>query len=345
MPRFSVMADDLPPSMIALLGDDVEVLPWDDAPGSSALANAVALITYGHPRVDGPLLDRAPRVKVVSNHGVGVDHIDVAACEARGIPVGNTPGVLDAATADMTFALLLAAARNVVCGDKFARSPAFTHYDPSFMIGLEVTGSTLGIIGLGRIGQQVAKRARGFDMRILYHNRRRNLEAEATLGVEYRSLDELLAESDFVTLNCPLTPETRGLIGAVQLRQMKPSAVLVNVARGGVVDHHALQEALTNGTIAAAALDVTEPEPLPRDHPLLTLPNLVIAPHLGSASDRTRRKMQEMTVQNLWAGLRGEPLPYRVRAAVKVGCAAAPGRADVERAPDNREAASVNRRE
>jgi len=305
------MADDLPPSMIAMLGDEFDVLPWDDA----SLSQAVALVTYGHPRVDGPLLDRAPHVKVVSNHGVGVDHIDVAACEARSIPVGNTPGCLDGATADMTFALLLAVARNVVCGDKFARSPAFTHYDPSFMIGREVWGSTLGIIGLGRIGQQVAKRARGFDMRILYHNRHRNAEAEAAWGAEYRSLDALLSESDFVTLNCPLTPQTRGLIGAAQLRQMKPTAILVNMARGGVVDHAALCEALTSGAIAGAAVDVTEPEPLPRDHPLLSLSNLVIVPHLGSASDRTRRKMQEMTVENLWAGLRGEPLPYRVRPA------------------------------
>jgi glyoxylate reductase len=315
MPRLPILADDLPPSMRQILGDDIEVLPWNVEPGSEALSRVVALVTYGHPHVDGALLDCTPLVKVVSNHGVGVDHIDVAACEARGIPVGNTPGVLDQTTADMTFALLLAAARNVVCGDAFARSPQFTHYDPSFMIGREVSGSTLGIIGLGRIGQQVAQRARGFDMRVLYHNRRRNPVAEASLGVEYRSLDALLAESDFVTLNCPLTSETRGLIGAAQLRAMKPNAVLVNLARGGVVDHAALCEALTQKWIAGAALDVTEPEPLPRNHPLLTAPNLIVTPHLGSASDRTRRKMQEMTVENLRAGLSGEPLPYRVRPA------------------------------
>lgn len=313
MTGIPIMADDLPDSMLQMLGPAFEVLPWDDSAHSEALSRVEALVTYGHPRVDAALLDRAPKVRVVSNHGVGVDHIDVAACEARGIPVGNTPGVLDAATADMTWALLLAAARNVVVGDRFARSPAFTHYDPSSLIGLEVTGSTLGIIGLGRIGRQVAQRARGFEMRILYHNRRRNLEAEATLGVEYCSLDELLSSSDFVTLNCPLTNETRGLIGAAQLRKMKRTAVLVNLARGGVVDHTALCEALQTGVIAAAALDVTDPEPLPRDHPLLALPNIVITPHLGSAADRTRRKMQEMTVENLLAGLRGEPLPYRVR--------------------------------
>ena len=315
MPRIPVMADDLPPSMVEMLRDEIDVFNWDAALGSASLERAEALVTYGHPRVDVPLLDRAPRLKVVSNHGVGVDHIDVAACEARGIPVGNTPGVLDQSTADMTFALLLAAARNVVCGDAYARGPEFTHYDPSFMIGKEVSGSTIGIIGFGRIGQQVAQRARGFDMRILYHSRSRKPDAEAALGAEYRSLDDLLRESDFITLNCPLTPETQNLIGASQLQRMKPNAVLVNLARGGVVDHPALWEALTAGTIAGAAVDVTEPEPLPRDHPLLNVPNLIITPHLGSASDRTRRKMQEMTVENLWAGLRGEPLPYRVRPA------------------------------
>uniref|UniRef100_A0A7C2NZI1 D-glycerate dehydrogenase n=1 Tax=Schlesneria paludicola TaxID=360056 RepID=A0A7C2NZI1_9PLAN len=315
MSRVPVMGDDLPATMRAMLGDEFELLPWDDGLGSAALARVEGLITYGHPRVDGPLLERAPNVRVVSNHGVGVDHIDVAACAARNVAVGNTPGVLDAATADMTFALLLAIARNVVVGDAYARSDRFTHYDPSHMIGREVTGSTLGIIGLGRIGRQVARRARGFDMRVLYYGRHRQPAAEQTLGVDYAPLDDLLARSDFVTLNCPLTEATRNLIGRDQLRMMKPTAFLINMARGGVVDHAALVDALTAGTIAGAALDVTEPEPLPRNHPLLALSNVVIAPHLGSASDRTRRRMQEMTVENLRAGLRGEPLPYQVRPA------------------------------
>lgn len=310
--RTPVMADGLPASLIEMLGPEIEILEWDDSPTSAALSRAVALITYGHPRVDGSLLDRAPQVKIVSNHGVGVDHIDCDAARSRGILVGNTPGCLDAATADMTFALLLAAARNIVVGDKFARSSAFTHYDPSFMIGYEVSGSTLGIIGLGRIGKQVAKRARAFDMKILYHNRRRDEAAERELGVTYAALDRLLAESDFVTLNCPLTPETTNLIGRRELELMKPTGILVNVARGAVVDHEALLNALTSKRIAGAALDVTAPEPLPRDHPLLELDNLVIAPHLGSAANRTRRRMEEMTVLNLKAGLRGEPLPWRV---------------------------------
>ncbi len=307
-----VMADGLPLSLLDMLGPDIEILEWDDSPTSSALARAVAFITYGHPRVDGPLMDRAPNLKLVSNHGVGVDHIDCAAAKSRGVPVGNTPGCLDAATADMTMALLLAAARNVVSGDKFARSSAFTHYDPSFMIGYEVSGSTLGIVGLGRIGKQVAKRARAFDMKILYHNRRRDEVAEKELGVTYATLNELLKQSDFVALNCPLTAETTNLIGRRELSLMKPTAILVNVARGAVVDHDALLSALKSRRIAGAALDVTSPEPLPRDHPLLELDNIIIAPHLGSAANRTRRRMEEMTVQNLNAGLRGEPLPWPV---------------------------------
>lgn len=310
--RIPVMADGLPPLFRELLDTNIEVLEWDDSPNSVALARAVAFITYGHPRVDGPLLDRAPNLKVVSNHGVGVDHIDCDAAKARSIPVGNTPGCLDGSTADMTLALILATARNVVIGDKFARSPAFTHYDPSVLIGYEVTGSTLGIVGLGRIGKQVARRARAFDMRILYHNRHRDEAAERELGVAYRSLDDLLAESDFVTLNCPLTAETTNLIGARELSLMKPTGILINVARGPVVNHDALLAALKSRRIAAAGLDVTAPEPLPRNHPLLELDNLVITPHLGSASNHTRRRMIEMSIENLNAGLRGEPLPWRV---------------------------------
>jgi glyoxylate reductase len=306
------MADNLPPLFLELLGNEFEVLPWDTSADSDSLRRAVALITYGHPRVDGPLLDRAPNVKVVSNHGVGVDHIDVPAAVERSIPVGNTPGCLDGATADMTFALILATARNVVVGDRYARSPEFTVYDPALLIGKEVHGSTLGIVGLGRIGKQVARRACAFDMRVLYHNRRRDLAAEAEFNAEYRTLDELLAESDFVALNCPLTTETTNLISTPQFEQMRPSAVLINMSRGAVVDTNALYAALRTGRIAAAGIDVTQPEPLPRDHPLLKLDNVVITPHLGSAADRTRRRMIEMTIENLRAGVQGQPLPYRV---------------------------------
>jgi glyoxylate reductase len=307
-----IMGDGLPPALREMLGPGIEILDWDEAPGSATLARAVGIITYGHQRVDGALMDRIPNLKTISNHGVGVDHIDLAAAKARKILVGNTPGCLDASTADMTMALLLATARNVVSGDRFARSPEFTHYDPSQWIGYEVTGSTLGIVGLGRIGRQVARRAAAFEMKILYHNRRRDERAERELGVIYSPFDDLLRQSDFVSLNCPLTPETTNLIGTRELGLMKPTGILLNLARGPVVNHDALFAALSSRRIAAAGLDVTAPEPLPRDHPLLGLPNLVITPHLGSASNRTRARMLQMTVENLRAGLKGEPLPWAV---------------------------------
>ncbi len=312
MTRTPVMSDKLPPIFIEMLGDRIEILPWDTSSDSDSLRRAEAIITYAHPRVDGPLLDRMPQVKVVSNHGVGVDHIDVAAASARNIPVGNTPGCLDGTTADMTLALILAAARNVVIGDQFARSPEFTVYDPAQMIGKEVHGSTLGIVGLGRIGKQVAKRARAFDMRVLYHNRHRDPAGEADYQAEYRSLNDLLAESDFVALNCPLTAETTNLISTPQFALMKRDAMLINMARGPVVNTDALYAALRTNRIAGAGLDVTDPEPLPRDHPLLQLRNVVITPHLGSAADRTRHRMNTLTIENLRAGLAGQSLPHRV---------------------------------
>ncbi|MEX0728999.1 MAG: D-glycerate dehydrogenase [Planctomycetaceae bacterium] len=308
-----IMADGLPPSFVDLLGGDFEIHEWNAQSAASVCEQIQALVTYGHPCVDGPLLDRFPNLKVVSNHGVGVDHIDVPAAELRGVPVGNTPGCLDQTTADMTMALLLAVARNIAVGDRYARSPEFTHYDPAILIGKEVSGSTLGIVGLGRIGKQVAKRALSFDMTILYHNRNRDQAAEKSLGVRYASFEELLKTSDFVSLNCPLTAATTGMISTDELALMKPDAMLINMARGPVVDTAALYEALANQRIAGAGLDVTDPEPLPRDHPLLKLSNVVIAPHLGSATDRTRRRMMEMTIENLRAGLSGADLPYRVR--------------------------------
>ncbi len=252
--------------------------------------------TYGHPATDGNLMDRMPCLRVISNFGVGVDHIDTEAAKKRGIPVGNTPHLLDGATADMTFALLMAAARNLVVGDKFARSPEFTRYDPSLWLGVEIHGSTIGIIGMGSIGKQVARRALGFDMSILYHNRKPDSE-DADFQAEY-----------VVTLNCPLTNETRGMINEDALRRMKSTAILINLARGGVVDHDALVTALDEGWIAGAALDVTEPEPLPRDHPLLTSDNVIIVPHLGSATTGTRHAMAIRTVENLKAGLAGKNL-------------------------------------
>ena len=309
--RPPVLADlPLSPAIAAMLEGHVELLPWEAARAPDA-ERIEAVYTYGHPTVDGALFDRLPRVRVVSNFGVGVDHIDVKAATARGIAVGNTPGILDGATADLAFALLLAAGRRLVEGDRYARGPDFVRYDPSHILGREVHGATLGLVGLGRIGAQVARRARAFDMTVLYHNRRPRPETEAP-GARYLALDELLAASDYVVLTVPLTAQTQGLIGRAELTRMKRTAVLVNVARGPVVDTDALTEALAARTIYAAAVDVTDPEPLPRGHPLLALDNVIITPHLGSATVQTRRRMAEVSVDNLLAGLSGRPLPFPV---------------------------------
>jgi glyoxylate reductase len=316
LPR--VVADTpLDATIEGLLRGRVELLPWDTA-GSGVGGPVEAIYTYGHPAVDAAMMDRLPGLKVISNYGVGVDHIRLADAAARGIAVGNTPGVLEATTADLGLALLLASARRIVEGDRYARSPEFVRYDPGYMLGREVHDRTLGIIGMGQIGRRVARRAIGFDMAVLYHNRRRRPDVEEALApsVRFAGLDELLAQSDYVMLCVPLTDRTRGLIGERALGRMKPTATLINIARGAVVDTDALARALADGRIAAAALDVTEPEPLPRDHPLLALPQVIITPHLGSATVETRRRMAELSVENLLAGLRGEPLPHPVGHAV-----------------------------
>lgn len=313
MSKSRVVADGpLGPTVLQLLGDQIEVLPWSMLNDEGSAVDAI--YTYGHPPLNGEMLDRTVGVKVISNYGVGVDHINVSDAADRGIPVGNTPGILDGATADMGFTLLLAAARRLVEGDRYSRSAAFTTYDPGYMLGREVHGATIGIVGMGRIGEQIAKRARGFDMRVLYHNRHRKEAAERSLDARYVSFAELLRESDYVMLTVPLTDDTRGLIGAAQLAMMKKTAILINIARGPVVDSDALTEALQARQIYGAGLDVTDPEPLPRDHPLLGLDNVTIAPHLGSATEQTRQKMADISVENLFRGLRGEPLLHRVEA-------------------------------
>lgn len=286
--------------------------PLNQQPPAELLGSIEGVYIYGHYAFTTEFMDQMSALRVISNFGVGVDHIDLQGAKERGIPVGNTPNVLDGATADMTFALLLAGARNLVKGDHFARSPDFATYDPSFMLGQEVHHQVLGIIGLGNIGYEVARRAQGFDMTVLYHNRNRNPKVEADLGARYVSLDELLGAADFVALNMPLTDETQGMIGRRELGLMKESAVLVNAARGGVIDHEALLETLQAGKLHAAALDVTEPEPLPRDHPLLALDNVIIMPHLGSATEQTRQAMAERSVDNLLAGLEGRELLSRI---------------------------------
>ncbi len=308
--QYRILVDvDLPDEIPEMMNNrcELHILAHGDV-SDDKFASAQGLLTYGHMVVDGDFMDRMPNLKIISNFGVGVDHINLLAAKQRGIPVGNTPNMLDGATADMTFAMLMAAARNIVIGDRFARSAAFTHYDPRILIGHEIHGTTLGIIGMGNIGKQVVRRAKGFNMDVLYHNRKPDPKAEIELGATYVSLNDLLEQSDFVTLNVPLTEETRNMIGRDQLRRMKKTAILVNLARGGVIDHDALVEALENNWIAVAALDVTEPEPLPRDHPLLSLDNVVIVPHLGSATRQTRIAMAQRTVDNLIAGLTDQPL-------------------------------------
>ncbi len=280
------------------------------------VARADGLYTMLTDRVDEELLEQAPRLRVVSNMAVGYDNIDVAACTRRGIPVGHTPGVLTDTTADLAFALILAAARRLVEAVDYVRAGKWTTWSPDLFLGYDVYGSTLGILGLGRIGTAVARRATGFGMRVLYHSRTRHEEVEAALGITYVDFDTLLGESDILSIHTPLTEETYHLIGAAELSRMKSTAILVNTARGGVVDPMALYQALKNGTIAYAALDVTEPEPIPADHPLLSLPNCIVVPHIGSASHATRRRMAIMAAENLLAGLEGRQLPYCVNPEV-----------------------------
>ncbi|MCL4560399.1 MAG: D-glycerate dehydrogenase [Chloroflexi bacterium] len=274
------------------------------------LDQADGLLTLLIDRIDEAFLARAPHLRVVSNMAVGVDNIDLQACTRRGIPVGNTPGVLTDATADLTMALLLAAARRLPEAAADAREGRWHKWEPAGWLGADLQGATLGIVGMGKIGGAVARRAAGFGVRILYADPGERLDLEAETHAARVNLDELLHNADFVTLHVPLEPATRHLIDRQALRQMKPSAVLVNASRGPVVDMQALHQALTEGWIASAALDVTDPEPLPPDHPLYGLPNCLILPHIGSATQGTRRLMAEMACQNLQAGLGGQRLPY-----------------------------------
>ena len=284
---------------------EVDEWPGDLPPGPDDLAarlrEADALLSLVTDKIDAGIIEGAPKLRAIANMAVGTDNIDLEAARRRGIPVGNTPDVLTDATADLAFALLLALARRIVPGAEMVRSGRWRTWEPAADLGADLTGAVLGIVGWGRIGQAVARRAEGFGMDIVHSSR--------SSGV---SLEELLERADFVSLHTPLTPETRGLIGADALARMKPTALLINTSRGGVVDQGALREALLAGTIAGAALDVTDPEPLPADHPLLDAPNLLVLPHVGSATVRTRAKMAAMAVDNLLAALDGRPMPYPV---------------------------------
>lgn len=299
---------------------EVEIWDQDVPPPYEMIMDRVrdkeALLCLLTDRIDAALMDAAPGLKAISQCAVGYDNVDVGAATARGIPVGNTPGVLTDATADFAFTLLMAAARRIGEAIDYVRDGRWNTWGLTLLLGQSVYGATLGIVGLGRIGQALARRAGGFDMKILYYDAVRQPEAEAELGVEYRTLEDLLRESDFVSLHVGLTEETRGLMDARTFALMKPTAILVNTSRGPVVDPEALYEALKDGQIGYAALDVTDPEPLPADHKLLELPNLIVAPHIASATVRSRNLMASRAVQNLIAGLRGEQLPYCVNPEV-----------------------------
>jgi glyoxylate reductase len=295
----TVWPGDLPPSRTELLA------------GAAGCDGVLTLLTD---RVDAEFLDHAgPGLRVVSNYAVGYDNIDVAACAMRGIAVGNTPGALTETTADFAFALIMAAARRIPEASRYVAERRWQSWDPILLLGADVHGSTLGIVGFGRIGQAVARRAKGFGMEVLYASPRpADPAVESELGATPVALPELLARSDFVSLHVSLGAGTRHLIDAAALARMKPTAILVNTARGPVVDAAALYAALKSGTIAAAALDVTDPEPIPNDDPLLELDNCLIVPHVASATTAARGRMAEMAAANLLAGLRGEPLPTPV---------------------------------
>ena len=267
--------------------------------------------------VNGAVMDAAgPQLRVISNYAVGYDNIDVTAATQRGILVTNTPGVLTDTTADFAFSLLMSAARRVVEGADYVRAGKWRTWGPILLLGQDVHQATLGIIGMGRIGQGMAKRAQGFDMRVLYHDPYCSADPDSLFGAQCVGLDTLLAESDFVSVHVPLSPETHHMISTEQFRQMKPTAILINTARGPVVDPEALYQALKDGDIARAALDVTEPEPLPGDYKLSTLPNIIICPHIASASVATRGKMATMAAENLIVALRGETPPNPVNPEV-----------------------------
>jgi glyoxylate reductase len=268
-------------------------------------------------QIDAALMDAAgTQMKVISQMAVGFDNIDVASATKRGIVVGNTPGVLTDTTADFAFALMMAAARRIVEGERYVRAGKWKTWGPTLLMGHDIHHATVGIIGFGRIGQAVARRARGFQMRILYYDPVRKEQAARELGAERATLDHLLEASDFVNLHVALTKETEGMIGARELKMMKPSAVLVNTSRGSVVDSKALYRALINGDISYAALDVTDPEPIGSDDPLLSLENCIIVPHIASSSLASRAKMSVMAAENLRAGLQGDRLPHCVNPEV-----------------------------
>jgi glyoxylate reductase len=300
---------------------DVDLWPGQLPPTYDVLRERVkdcdGLVSLLTDRIDGALLDAAPRLKVVSNFAVGFNNVDVPACTARGVAVGNTPGVLTDATADTAVTLMLAAARRVLESATDAREGRWKTWEPLGWLGQDLAGRTLGVVGMGRIGFAAAKRLHhGWGMKVLYTEQVPRPEADKEFGARRVDLDTLLAESDFISVHVDLNPSTKGMFGAAQFKKMKKTAVFVNTARGPLVDQTALAEALRNGTIFAAGLDVTDPEPLPPDHELYGLPNCTIVPHIASATVQTRNAMARLCAENLLAGVRGEALPNWVNPEV-----------------------------
>ncbi len=312
----------MPPEVFAILDPVCSYNTWDSdesVPREEllrAIADVDGVLTLLTERVDAEFLAAAPRCRVVANVAVGYDNVDVAALTARKVLLTNTPGVLTETVSDLTWALMMAAARRVVEGQKQIEANQWGEWRLNYLVGQDVAGATLGIVGAGRIGAAVLRRAAGFSMRLLYHNRRPAPDLEAATGAHYRTLDDLLREADFVVVLVPLSAETRGMFGAREFALMKPSAVFVNVSRGAVVDEHALYMALQQGRPWAAGLDVFEHEPIGADHPLLTLPNVVALPHIGSATIRTRLAMATLAATNLVAALSGQPVPNPVNPEV-----------------------------
>ena len=312
----------IPDEGLAMIRDVAEMQVWEDElpPPRGVLLDHVrqvdGLVSLLTDKIDAELLDLNPRLKVVSNYAVGFDNIDIPAATLRGIPVGNTPGVLTDTTADLAFTLLMASARRIQESIEYVHAGKWKTWGPKLLTGQDVHGATLGIVGFGRIGQGMARRASGFGMRVLYYDISRRKDLEGALGVIYSDMDMLLRESDFVTLHTDLNESTRHLMNAAAFAKMKRTAFVINTSRGPIVDPQALYDALEAGRIAGAALDVTEPEPIPLDSPLLKLPNCLIVPHIASASVATRAKMAQMAAANVVAGVRGDKLPTCVNPEV-----------------------------
>lgn len=302
----------LPEEVVSPLRERFNVRMWESTSESvprdillREVSQADALWSVLADKIDRELFEAATKLKIVANLAVGFNNVDLEAAKEHGVIITNTPDVLTETTADLAFALLLATARRVTEAEQYIRDGKWQSWSPMQLTGMDVFGSTLGIVGMGRIGEAAARRAKGFDMRVLYHNRTRKLESEEKYGFEYMSLDDLLSEADFVLVFAPLTPETKDMIGEQELAKMKKTAVILNVARGGIINETALYNALKDGTIWGAGLDVFEVEPVPLDHPLLTLPNVTVLPHIGSASVSARFGMMNLNMQAIMDVLEG----------------------------------------